>query len=226
MSIECEALHKWARNIKRHIFPFDESALPSNGIYVLFEKGEEGHQGERIVRIGTHTGADQLISRLKQHFLNQCKDRSIFRKNIGRAILNRNGDPFLAGWERDLTTRKAREKHASTIDLIYQHSVEEQVSQYIRSSFSFCVFAVPGKEARLDIESKMISTVSLCDDCRPSKTWLGTSSPKEKIAKSGLWQVNELYKTPFDALGIDSLSTLVTGEDDILSLIWYTTLVQ
>jgi len=42
----------------------------------------------------------------------------------------------------------------------------------------------------------MISTVSLCWECRPSERWLGRWSPKEKIRDSGLWLVNELYKTP------------------------------
>ena len=37
---------------------------------------------------------------------------------------------------------------------------------------------------------------SLCEDCKPSENWLGNFSPKEKIIKSGLWLVNELWKTP------------------------------
>jgi hypothetical protein len=64
-----------------------------NGIYVLFERGEECHDGGRIVRVGTHTGDGQLRSRMLQHFVNENKDRSIFRKNIGRALLNRDRDP-------------------------------------------------------------------------------------------------------------------------------------
>ena len=32
------------------------------------------------------------------------KDRSIFRKNIGRAILNKNNDSFLEIWNLDFTT--------------------------------------------------------------------------------------------------------------------------
>lgn len=46
------------------------------------------------------------------------------------------------------------------------------------------------------LESRVISTVSLCNDCTPSATWLGNFSPKEKIRESGLWIVNELYKEP------------------------------
>jgi len=35
-----------------------------------------------------------MPSRLLQHFVMENKDRSIFRKNIGRALLARAGDPY------------------------------------------------------------------------------------------------------------------------------------
>ena len=211
MTNECDALHNLFRRLEKYCFPFNESKIPSNGIYILFEEGEEGHQGQRIVRVGTHTGVDQLRSRLRQHFLNENKDRSIFRKNIGRALLKRNHDPFLESWELDLTTRKARDKYSSSIDLGYQNKIESRVSQYIQRNFSFCVFEVNNKDERLEIEAKIISTVSWCKDCKPSKKWLGNSSPKVKIVKSGLWLVNELYKTPFDASNINQLTRFVKG---------------
>jgi hypothetical protein len=211
MSNECEAVHNFARGLERLYFPFDKSKIPHNGIYILFEKGEEGHQGERIVRVGTHTGENRLYSRLKQHFFNENKDRSIFRKNIGRALLNKNSDPFLEAWELDLTTRKAREKFTSSIDFAYEKSIEARVSEYIQGNFSLCVFEVNSKDERIEIESKIISTISSCKECKPSETWLGKSSPKDKITKSGMWLINELYKMPFDASGIEYLSGLVKG---------------
>jgi len=209
MSEECAAIHDLFNALPRHRFPFDEPPIPQNGIYVLFQNGESGHGLERIVRIGTHTGTNQLRSRLKQHFLTENKDRSIFRKNIGRALLNKRKDPFLAYWELDLTTRKARERYAGVIDLGYQQQVEREVSQYIRDNFSFVAFDVEDKETRLELESQIISTVSQCKECEPSSTWLGHFSPKNKIAESGLWLVNELYKTPLDASGIERLAKLI-----------------
>jgi len=212
MSEECEAVHVLARTMKRFSFPFPELQIPQNGIYILFENGEQGHGGDRIVRVGTHTGENQLRSRLKQHFLNENKDRSIFRKNIGRAILNQSKDPFLEFWELDLTTTKAKEKYSNLIDFDYQKSIESRVSQYIQSNFSFCAFEANNKKERMEIESKLISTISWCQNCGPSKNWLGNYSPKEKIASSGLWLVNELYKTPFDASGIEDLAKLINGQ--------------
>ncbi|MCF6277869.1 MAG: hypothetical protein L3J16_03870 [Anaerolineales bacterium] len=209
MSRECALVHSIVNKLERHTFPFDKERLPLNGIYVLFQKGESGHLRERIVRVGTHTGDNQLRSRLKQHFLNQNKDRSIFRKNIGRAILHQRNDPFLKYWELDLTSRDAQVKYSALIDFDYQDKIEKQVSQYIQNNFSFSVFKVASKEERLAIESKLISTVSWCNECSPSDSWLGKSSPKQKIVKSGLWLVNELYKTPFDATSIQQLSNLI-----------------
>lgn len=209
MSSECKAVHRLINDHERHSFPFNESAIPTNGIYVLFQKAEVGHGQDRIVRIGTHTGANHLRSRLKQHFLTENKDRSIFRKNIGRALLNKRNDPFLEHWELDLTTKRAKDRHSSLIDHDYKRQVESEVSQYIRNNFSFVAFEVENKAERLEIESKLISTVSLCDECKPSDNWLGNYSPKTKIVESGLWLVNELYKTPLDALGVEHLSMLL-----------------
>ena len=180
--------------MKRLRFPFDEKDISKNGIYILFEKGEKGHGTDRIVRVGTHTGNNQLPSRLNQHFVNENKDRSIFRKNIGRALLNKRKDSYLKEWELDLTTKEAKNKFNSLINPDRQKEIEKEVSKYIQNNFSFVVFPVEEKEKRLEMESKIISTLSLCTECRPSINWLGLSSPKEKIRRKGLWLVNELDK--------------------------------
>jgi hypothetical protein len=198
MSQVCLALHSITKQLARHIFPFTDNGIPKNGIYMIFEKGEHGHGGDRIVRVGTHTGANQLRSRLKQHFIRENKDRSIFRKNIGRCLLNTENDPYLEIWELDCTSSEGKAKHAHLINPEHQKDIEIKVSEYIKSHFSFCVLEVQNKDERLYLESRLVSTVSGCKECGPSADWLGLSSPKEKIRESGLWQVNELYKEPLD----------------------------
>ena len=183
MSEKCRRLHILFSNMKRLRFPFDEKDISKNGIYILFEKGEKGHGTDRIVRVGTHTGNNQLPSRLNQHFVNENKDRSIFRKNIGRALLNKRKDSYLKEWELDLTTKEAKNKFNSLINPDRQKEIEKEVSKYIQNNFSFVVFPVEEKEKRLEMESKIISTLSLCTECRPSMNWLGLSSPKEKIRR-------------------------------------------
>lgn len=205
MSDICNSVHHIFQNMKRYKFPFNGEELPNNGIYILFEKDELAHDGERIVRVGTHTGSDNLARRLKEHFMKENKDRSIFRKNIGRAILSKRDDTFLEQWNWDLTTRANKNKYSSLVDFEKQKSTEKEVSQYIKNNFSFTVFEVKSKTDRLNFESKLISTISLCEDCKPSSQWIGKSSPIHKIKESGLWLVQGLYKMP---LGVDELEKI------------------
>jgi hypothetical protein len=201
----CEALHRWANSLPIFTFSFDGTRIPLNGIYVVFERGESAHGANRVERVGTHTGTNQLRSRLYQHFLLENKDRSIFRKNVGRALLNRDHDPFLPAWEIDRTSREAKHEHAE-IDLLRQRAIEGNVSEYIRDRFTFVVVRVDQKAERLSLESKMISTLSLCSDCGPSHQWLGLFSTKKRIRESGLWLVNELYKEPLSVKGLERLT--------------------
>lgn len=211
MSRECEKLHQLLNGLKRLEFPFNEEEIPVNGIYFLLERRELAHGTDRIVRVGTHTGKDQLRSRLRQHFINENKDRSIFRKNIGRAILNKRNDPFLKYWEIYLTPRENKEKYRKVIDFHKQKEVEKEVSEYIQKNLSFVVLRIDNKDKRLYLESRIISTISLCDECKPSKNWLGLFSSKEKIRKTGLWLVNELYKTPLANKDIEELEKIIVA---------------
>lgn len=165
----CERLHKIFNECERCHFPSDQSSIPKNGIYILFEKGERAHgDHDRIVRIGTHTGESNLPKRLTEHFLHENKDRSIFRKNIGRALLNKQNDSFLEQWELDLTTTAAKLLNFGKIDFKRLSEVEKNVSAFILNTFTFCVFPVDDKQARLTFERRIIATVNQCNTCRPS----------------------------------------------------------
>lgn len=188
MSRECKGLHDYVRSLKRYTFPFDKDEVYKNGVYILFEKNEFGHNGDRIVRIGSHTGNDNLVKRLEEHFLKENKDRSIFRKNIGRALLNKNSDSYLDIWDIDLTSKKAREEYRPFIKRDYQELIEKQVSDYIRDNFTFSVIEVLDREERLSLEKRLIKIVSSCNECYPSNHWLGKFSTIDKIRMSGLWQ--------------------------------------
>lgn len=192
----CELLHRlaWRRELLR--FPFDKTRLPPNGIYLLFEDGEVGHGGARVVRVGTHTGEGQLPSRLQQHFLQEAKDRSIFRKNIGRCVLAARADPYASVWESDLTSRAARNSAPAGFDRARQLEIEREVSDIIRRTFSFAAVPVRRREDRIRLESGLASLLYSCSECGPSAGWLGRHSPKGLIRESGLWQVNELKKEP------------------------------
>ncbi len=76
-----------------------ENNIPENGIYILYEKINNKYE---IVRIGSHTGENNFKKRLKEHFETENKDRSIFRKNIGRAYLNI--------WNKDFKLKKNKKR--------------------------------------------------------------------------------------------------------------------
>jgi len=189
-------LHLLFNEQKRFAFPFKhrENEIPNNGIYIVFENGEKFGDLDRIVRVGTHTGDKQLRSRLNQHFVMENKNRSIFRKNIGRCFLNKENSPYLPLWELDTTSRAEKEKNIKLLDRDFEKQIEKRISDYIQTNLSFCVFQVDTKEQRLFWESKIISTLAKSNELKPSKIWLGNHSTKDKIIAIGLWQVNELFK--------------------------------
>lgn len=196
MSEACHALHATCARLPRHRFDFAPANLAGNGLYVLFEQGEQGHGDDRIVRIGTHRRQGGLVSRLREHFLNANKDRSIFRKNVGRCLLVSRQDPFLSQWELDLTSRLNRQRFGPMLDAEKQLEVEAEVSDYIKNRLSFAVIPVNGREDRLKLEAGLIGTVAQCSECRSSATWTGLHSPKTTIREYGLWQEQHVTSQP------------------------------
>ena len=188
----CARLHDLARSRPRWRPPFEKSQLPPDGLYLVFERGEQAHGGDRIVRVGSHTGSGTLPSRLTEHFVRENKDRSIFRKNIGRALLSRDRDPYAEVWENDMTSRVARESPPPGYDPERQQEIESGVTQYFRANFSFAVIPMPDLQERREFERKISSLLFTCPECSPSGSWVGRHSPKELIRESGLWQVNGL----------------------------------
>jgi len=216
MSVTCGWLHGIliVLPIIRH--PFDISKLPDNGVYFLYEDGEAwGHVDDpkpRIVRIGTHKDGN-FKSRISEHFLlNESKmnfdknkpaphARSIFRKNLGRAILNKEKNDYLKVWEIDFTSRKNREKLSHLRDIDLEKRIETQITNSLRKHFSFRYLIVEGEEGRMGakgLESKLIGTVAQCDVCKPSSNWLGNHSPKHQIKSSGLWLSQHLDSPPMN----------------------------
>ena len=227
MSNICHTIHQCFDRMKKHSFHqlfnamkkhslsqwFNEQKIPKNGIYILFEKGELAHSTNRIVRIGTHTGNNKLRSRLKEHFVNENKDRSIFRKNIGRALLNKDKNDYLKIWDINFKVKINQEKYGYLWDIQKEKEIEKKVTEYIRENISFVTFQIDDKDKRLELESKVISTVSLCDECSPSPNWLGLFSPKEKIRKSGLWLVNKLWENPLSENDLKELKNILENAE-------------
>jgi hypothetical protein len=204
-------LHQIFNEQKRYSFPFEHfiNEIPKNGIYIIFENGEKYKNLDRIVRVGTHTGNNQLRSRLNEHFIKENKNRSIFRKNIGRCFLNKESNPYLSLWELDITSRAEKEKNLKLLDLDYEKKMEKRISNYVQTNLSFCVFQIDTKDDQLFWESKIVSTLAKASDIKSSENWLGNQSTKDKIKVSGLWQVNELYNDSLTELEFDQLKNKI-----------------
>jgi hypothetical protein len=205
-------LHKLFNNLTRYSYPFEKSLIkiPSNGIYIKFEKGEKIESLDRIVRIGTHTGNNQLHSRLFQHFEIENQRRSIFRKNIGRCFLNKGKNPYLKYWNLPSTTKAEKGKNLKYIDFDFESTLEQKVSKYIQNNFSFCVFQVDNKEDRLFWESKIIATIAQ-SGIKATSNWLGNYSPKTKIKQYGLWQIQGLTKPPLTLIEFEKLKKIINA---------------
>jgi hypothetical protein len=207
MSLICEKLHSLLRDSMRFGFSIGYEEIPLNGIYIMFERGEFAHGGDRIVRIGTHKEDGRLKKRITQHY----KKTSIFRGNIGRCILLKEDPkhPYLSIWDH-----RSKIEYRPLRDMELEAKIGKEISRYIQENVTFCVLKVPEKDKRIYFEARLIGTVSCCEKCFPSETWFGQYSPKEEIKKSGLWQISELYSNPLsdDELQFISSSLVRKGE--------------
>lgn len=188
-------LHQLFNSLHRFHFVNEKNVvLPSNGIYIFFEKGEnyvtpEGEILDRIVRIGTHKVDGRLFERLKNHFKGSVKS-SVFRKCVAEC----------------LQVKEYKNKISEKI-------TETDISKYMQENFSFVVFEVKTKTERLKWEYKLIQTISkavFLGEITPSEKWLGKFSPINEITKGGLWQKEGVYDevTPQD---FEDLAKIIGG---------------
>jgi hypothetical protein len=215
----CKWLHEALEALPLFKYPFKLDALPRDGIYFFYEEGEVwGHGGDkpRVVRVGINKRGT-LRKRIAQHYLvgrhehgtrfdrNQAKpsDFSIFRKNIGRALLNMKKDPYLPIW-----SKKGKEV-VEVRDVEKERKIEEEVTKVIRERFYFRAIEVPSRELREELERALIGTLAKCDECRPSPNWLGRFSPIPKISGGKLWVTQYLNESPITKRHQEVLTNLI-----------------
>lgn len=180
-------------------------AWPQRGVYFFFEPGEHRDDDparHRVVRVGTHAltsrSRTSLWKRLRQHRGTNSRRGgnhrgSIFRLLVGEALLNRDRSITLQTWGRGSfaapDVREAEREH------------EIGVSEYLgRMTLLFVdVPDDPGRDsARGTIERNSIALLSSYLETapdRPSPTWLGHHSGRERVCRSGLWNNNHVDET-------------------------------
>jgi hypothetical protein len=217
----CNWLHESLDALPTVSFPFDVGALPRNGIYFFYEEGERQHESRpRIVRVGTHRDGN-FRSRIAEHFvLNERKmrftqdqsaphDRSIFRKHIGRALLNKTGDSYLSVWDLHFTTPAGRAASRHLRDINKEVAIESEITRILRETFSFRFIEIAEEIQRMGtegLERALIGTLASCPSCGPSDTWLGNHSPSIKIRESGLWLIQHLSAAPLSAVQVQAVT--------------------
>jgi hypothetical protein len=213
MSEECKWLHERPEALPAIKYPFRLAQLPENGIYFFYEEGEfwgHGSNKARIVRVGTSKEGN-FRKRIAEHFLlDESKmefdaskpaprERSIFRKNIGRALLGLRHDPYLTVWEIDFTSSLARARNAHLRDIEKEKALESEITRILRTNFCFKYLHFDKEQrcmGKAGIESALIGTLSRCPLCHASHNWLGKYSSKAQISFGKLWLVQHLSSPP------------------------------
>ncbi len=202
----CQWLHEHLEGLpifKYHEGLLSDGHLPDNGIYFFYQKGETwGHGGSlpRIVRVGTHRGDGNFPHRIGEHFL--TNGRSIFRKNIGRALLHRDKDDYLKIWTLDFIDKIRRLRHGTPAELASEARIQQSVTGVLRGNFWFRFILVDEPNKRKELESRFIGTVASCPSCCSSSSWLGRHSPVKRICTGKMWLVQHL-----DSEGIDETAS-------------------
>lgn len=118
---------------------------------------------------------------------------SAFRKNIGRALLYKNGNSHYTNvWDMRFTNAKTVTKYSDRRDIKLEKRIESEITRMIQENFSFRILKVDSQEQRIRLESRLIATLAQCNSCNPSHGWLGIKSPINAIRTSGLWQTQHL----------------------------------
>jgi hypothetical protein len=178
---ECEARDVW----------------PRRGVYFFTEPGEyRGNSADspRVVRVGTHavsTGSRATLwSRLRAHRGTGAGGGnhrgSIFRLHLGHAIAKRDALSVSSWGNKSTASRATREAEAP-----HEHRVSEYLARM--SVMWVSVDDDPGPQsARAVIERGAIALLSnrLSPVDPPSDNWLGRTSSRPEIQRSGLWNLN------------------------------------
>jgi hypothetical protein len=177
---------------------------------VVFEKSEKYKEYDRIVRIGTHTSDNRLKKRLTNHFVNENKDGSIFRKNIGLALLTKAADPYFSVWNLDTSRPEICTSHAGSINQDYQKKIEKEVTRYLQQNMTFVCIPVDQASDRLRLEEGLIASLNQSPNFKSSSSWLGLYNQKREIAESGLWNSQGLNGILLNKQEIEDVKRMVS----------------
>ncbi len=193
-----EKLHIVFNNLKRFSYPYNETNISKNGIYILFEKGEYFKDMDRIVRIGSHTGNNRLYTRINEHYIKNDHRDSVFRKHLGRCFLSvNNRKDYIENWDLKIKKRIDKEKNYHKINWEIENEYEQIITKYIRNNFSFVIIPnLINENERIRLENGLIATIAQSSEKLSSENWIGNYHPDTKIQNYKLWNIQHLLDKP------------------------------
>ncbi len=193
-----EKLHILFSDLEKFTYPYNETQISNNGIYILFENGEYFKGLDRVVRIGSHTGNNRLFTRINEHYIKDDHRDSIFRKHLGRCFLtiNKKTD-YIENWDLKIKKRVDKEKNYQRINWELEKEYEQLITKYIRNNFSFVVIPnLNNENERLRLEKGLIATFAQAKEKKSSEDWIGNNHPDKKIRNYKLWNIHHLLGIP------------------------------
>jgi hypothetical protein len=181
-----EEIYKLISN-RGTLFYGPNSLLPLNGIYFFFEKEQKiwlvSREFDRVVRIGINEKPNNFGKRIREHYKGNIEG-SVFRENIGWALLERHGYK-----PKNLYETKANYKKQCSCG-----PIETLISKYFSEALTFKAFAIQ-YEKLVEYEKILTMAFSIYYQYKMwmgelnIKNWLGlySYSRGDKIKKSGLW---------------------------------------
>ncbi|MEG0856616.1 MAG: hypothetical protein RSG52_09050 [Terrisporobacter sp.] len=189
-----EKLHILFNSMNKYSFGNLDDIPFTNGVYIILDKKEKYEGMSRIVRVGTHSGENRLIVRLKKHFKEGAKDESVLRKNIGKAILDYNNLDYITIWSINFNDKRNEKKYSHLRNIEYEKNLEKMITYYMKERFEFVCFEIFEEEARNRLVEGILSTLAIDENFVCSEIWLGNYSPVETIRNGGVWVNEELNK--------------------------------
>lgn len=190
---------------KGSLFAGPNSTLPLNGLYFFFETGQKiairSKEYSRIVRIGINEKLNNFRKRIRGHYRGNIEG-SVFRENMGWALLDANG-------KRPLQNYRTKSNYR------IQNSggpLERDISDYFSKALTFKAFKFDYHKLA-SYEETLIAAFSFYYQYKLFKKelnlgdWLGlySYSRQHRIKRSGLWNSEGVVL-------VDSYSSLETAK--------------
>jgi hypothetical protein len=187
-------------------------AWPNRGVVWFYERGEnrsDTGSGPRIVRVATHALKRELNTTLWDRLAQDAGGShrgSIFRTVIGLSVRDLMGNTEPNGWGRGIAPAPGTEKQEATLEAAVNHYIAQMPFLYLTVNDD------PGPMSlRAFIEKNSIALLSNfartpVDSASPA--WLGRRCNREKVAQSGLWNIQHVDEA-YDPSFMDAMKTLM-----------------